>query len=139
MYPTSKHLSPRGSLWPHPRIHPWYVIPTLIKQIHGFSQSKVEKMKSVLVVKKQDGQKENLDKLEQTVVDNNIPLTNSFVNKNGDKVLVCPSVEVRDNLKAHVQTVCPGVSLESPGVRCKNPCKHDISTREAWTDLIFGM
>ena len=98
--------------------HPPLVCNTNIDQANPwFSQSKVEKMKSVLVVKKQDGQKENLDKLEQTVVDNNIPLTNSFVNKNGDKVLVCPSVEVRDNLKAHVQTVCPGVSLESPGVR----------------------
>ena len=38
-------------------------------------------MKSVLVVKKQDDQQVNLDKLEQTVVEKNIPLTNMFANK----------------------------------------------------------
>ena len=29
--------------------------------------------------------------------------------------------------------------LGSTGVKLWKPCKHDISSREAWTDLIFGM
>ena len=41
--------------------------------------------------------------IEKTVVENHIPLKETFTNRTGDLVLVCESTEKRDELKALVQ------------------------------------
>ena len=47
---------------------------------------------------------ENNSSVEKVILDNKIPVTNSYKNSDGDLVLVCDSVNSRDNLKSMIQS-----------------------------------
>lgn len=62
---------------------------------------------SVLVVKKTDNpttNNENNQKLEKTMLENNVPLKQSYRNKNGDLVMVCDTKDKRNELKEIVSS-----------------------------------
>ena len=60
--------------------------------------------------------------IEKTVVDNDIPLKETFTNKEGDLVLVCESAEKRDELKTLVQTAKEDIKMNTP-----KPKQHSIT------------
>ena len=55
--------------------------------------------------------------IERTVVDNQIPLKETYTNKSGDLVIVCESTEQRDELKNLVQTAKQDITMTSPKVK----------------------
>ena len=63
---------------------------------------------------------ENKIIIEKAVVDNQIPLTETYTNKTGDLVLVCESVEKRDELKTLVHTVKQDIAMNSPKVKIQS-------------------
>ena len=63
--------------------------------------------KAVLVINNNEEQQKNLynqNVVEKAVVDNQISLSEAYTNKSGDLVLVCDSMEARDELKTLVQS-----------------------------------
>ena len=52
--------------------------------------------------------------VERTVVENQIPLKETFTNKQGDLVLVCESTEKRDQLKELVHSAKDDISMNTP-------------------------
>ena len=72
---------------------------------------------AVLVVPKivdQIAQDANNIIIEKAVVENNIPLKETYTNKSGDLVLVCESTEMRDELKNIVRTAKQDISMNTP-------------------------
>ena len=55
------------------------------------------------------------DKVQQTIVDNNIPVTKSFTNKTGDTVMICETKEDRDKLKNLVSRADEEIVMTAPG------------------------
>ena len=82
-----------------------------------------------------DTHNENKAIVEKAVIDNDIPLRETFTNKQGDLVLVCESTERRDELKTLVHTVKQDIGLNTP-----KPKDHSITivgmAREYDTDEI---
>ena len=93
---------------------------------------------AVLVLPKIPDQKThsaNKTVVERTVIDNEIPLKETFTNKEGDLVLVCESTEKRDELKMLVQTAKQDIKMNTP-----KPKQHSVTivgmAREYNTDEI---
>ena len=55
--------------------------------------------------------------IEKTIVENQIPLKETYTNKSGDLVIVCESTEKRDELKNLVQTAKRDINMTSPKVK----------------------
>ena len=81
------------------------------------SSAKAPPSAAVLVVPKtldQRVQVENKWIVEKTVVENQIPLKETFTNRTGDLVLVCESTEQRDELKNLVHNAKQDISMTTP-------------------------
>ena len=79
--------------------------------------------KALLVIPKNpdvQAHNENRDIIEKTIVDNQIPLKETFTDKSGALVLVCESTKKRDELKNLVQTAKVDIPMNSPKVK-RNP------------------
>ena len=78
---------------------------------------KAPQPKAALVISKDadlNKNKANHNVIEQIVMDNEIPLTNSHKNESGDIVLICENREARDTLKTLVQNTDSGITMTSP-------------------------
>ena len=83
---------------------------------------KAPEPKAVLVVgKSQDSEKEteNHDIIEKAVMENHIPLSETYENKSGDLVIVCESKDARDKLKTVVENSHQDIVLSSPKIKKK--------------------
>ena len=96
---------------------------------------------AVLVLPKipnQETHSANKTIIEKTVIDNQIPLKETYTNREGDLVLVCESTEKRDELKTLVQTVKQDIKMNTP-----KPKQHSITivgmAREYSTEEIKKM
>ena len=72
---------------------------------------------SVLVIKNgSDAEQndENQNKVEQTMMSNNIPITQSYKNKAGDLVMVCETKDQRDELKNLVSSTNEEIVMNAP-------------------------
>ena len=73
--------------------------------------------KSVLVIKKDEDHILNEDKqnkVEKTIRDNNISVSKSYQNKEGDTIVVCDDKDNRDKLKNLVSTSNEEITLNAP-------------------------
>ena len=57
---------------------------------------------------------ENHGIIEKAVMDNNIPLSDTYENKSGDLVIVCESEDARDKLKTAVKSTHQHIGMSSP-------------------------
>ena len=76
--------------------------------------------KAVLVVSKNPDQKVNTENqivVEKAVVENQIRLDETYTNQSGDLILICNSVEERDELKMLVHNAKEDISMNSPKVK----------------------
>ena len=55
--------------------------------------------------------------MKKTIVDNHIPLKETFTNKSGELVIVCESTEKRDELKNLVQAAKEDITMNSPNTK----------------------
>ena len=67
----------------------------------------------------QEIQSQNKSVIEKTILDNKIPLKQTFTNNAGQLVLVCESTEKRDELKTLVQTAKDDIKINTPKVKNK--------------------
>ena len=108
--PSASVKSPESSIW---------------NDAEKLATVKAPPSTAVLVVPKiPDQEKHSANKtiIERTVVDNQIPLKETFTNKEGDLVLVCESAEKRDELKTLVQTAKQDIKMNTP-----KPKQHSIT------------
>ena len=78
---------------------------------------KAPEVKAVLVVSKSENlqrESENHGIIEKAVMDNNIPLSDTYENKSGDLVIVCESEDARDKLKTAVESTHQHIGMSSP-------------------------
>ena len=78
---------------------------------------KAPEPKAVLIINKEEDSQKNTEAqniVEKVVLENEIPLEKSHLNKSGDMVLVCKSTEIRDELKQLVETAKKDISMNSP-------------------------
>ena len=78
---------------------------------------KAKPAESVLVINKATDSsvdKINTDLVENMVIENRIPVTKSFKNRNGNLVVVCDSVESRDALKNQVSASNDNIEMKTP-------------------------
>ena len=91
---------------------------TKIKNSTSIEYNDSDKTTSVLVIDKFENEgveKENMKKVEKVIVDQNIDIENSYKNKLGKTVIVCKSIEQRDDLKSQISSVIPALPLKSVG------------------------
>ena len=75
---------------------------------------KAPEPKAVLLINKDadlNKNKANQNVIEQIVMDNEIPLTDSHKNESGDIVSICENREARDNLKTLVENTDVGITM----------------------------
>ena len=65
----------------------------------------------------QQTQSENKNAIEKAILENHIPLKQTFTNHAGELVLVCESPEKRDELKTLVQSVKEDIKMNAPKVK----------------------
>ena len=78
---------------------------------------KMPPQKSVLVIKKAQSNEENVEnhnKIQNTVIQNSIPVTKSFTNNLGDTVMICETLEDRDKLKNLISTNSQNIEMNAP-------------------------
>ena len=68
----------------------------------------------------QDIQTENKHIIEKTILENQIPLKETFTNRSGELVLVCESTEKRDALKNLVHSAKEDIKINTPKVKNKS-------------------
>ena len=72
---------------------------------------------SVLVIdefENVESEKQQLDRVEQVVLANNISIKDSYKNKHGKTVIVCNSDKQRNLLKSHIANTLPSLSVKVP-------------------------
>ena len=78
---------------------------------------KAKPSKSVLVVKKNESNQINAlnqDNIQDTVIQNNIPVTRAFTNKNGDTIMECETPEDRDKLRNLISNKSESIEMDTP-------------------------
>ena len=102
---------------------------------------KVPRPTSVLVVKKVDDEEkraENQNVIETAIMDNNIPVVESYKNKSGDLFIVCESEDMRNELKSIVTSSIEDIVVNTPREK-----RHSITivglTKEYQEDEIIKM
>ena len=78
---------------------------------------KAPEPKAVLVISKAESfqqNTENREVIEKVVMENEIPLRETYKNRDGDLVLVCTNQEARDKLQNVVEEVNPGINMNTP-------------------------
>ena len=73
--------------------------------------------KFVLVIKKHGDVFRNQNKqnkVERTIMDNNLSVSKSYQNKEGDLVLICKDKDTRDELKTFVASADGSIAMNTP-------------------------
>ena len=106
-----------GSTKSKPELKPSPKKNSIWSDSEKLAKVKAPPSKAALVIPKVTDERlntENKSIIEKTVIDNHIPLTETYTNKAGDLVLVCESSENRDKLKNLVQTAKQDISMNAP-------------------------
>ena len=103
-----------------PKPKPTMVRNSIWNDAEKLSTVKAPPSAAALVVPKipdQRAHSANQTIIEKTVVENQIPLKETYTNKSGDLVLVCESTEKRDELKNLVHTAKQDITMTTPKVK----------------------
>ena len=99
---------------------PWHATQSLNNlwfNTEKLSSVKAKPAESILVINKDDDvniDKTNTTMVENSIIEGKISVQKSYKNKNGNLVVVCDSVQSRDQLKTHVSASNENIEMKTP-------------------------